>query len=395
MKNTFRIFVALFLFAFVAGSMAQDPTFKLTVRNIHTNPDLVNGVDTTLDFDYYLMDISAGAHDPFNYGAGQFWVNFNSAVGTGLTTDYAIRKTGSDLPVANQSPTFIVQVQSGQMRIGASPNIPANNNIIVPTSSPGLKVLSLRLTLKPSSGLTQWNAAPMNFVWRGANPLPYTKIAYFLPDGQTVREIPVSTNNVYDAESNDPLPVELASFTSVVNRNNVTLNWSTASETNNAGFDIERKAANSTEWTKAGNVSGNGTTHETKSYTFSDRPSTGSYSYRLKQIDFNGNSEYFALSSEVVVGVPSSYAMSQNYPNPFNPTTKIDFDLPYDGKVSIVLFDISGREVGTLVNDVKTAGYYTVQFNASNLASGMYFYRISAQGTNNNFVQTKKMVLIK
>ncbi len=392
MKKTFKLFVALFFIAMVVDSMAQDPSFKCSIRNIHTNPDIINGVDSTLDFDIYVMDVSPGAHDPFNYGAGQYWANFNLGIGNGLPTDLAIRKTGSDLPVANQCPSFIIQVQSGQGRFGCSPNIPANNNIIVPNVSPGIKVLSLRIT---STTLPTWNNVPPSFAWRSATPNPYTKIAYFLPGGTQVREIPVGPTNIYDVETNDPLPVELASFTSVVNRNNVTLNWSTANETNNAGFDIERKAANSTQWSKVGNVSGNGTTHETKSYTFSDRPSTGSYSYRLKQIDFNGNSEYFTLSNEVVVGVPSSYAMSQNYPNPFNPTTKIDFDLPYDGKVSIVLFDISGREVGTLVNDVKTAGYYTVQFNASNLASGMYFYRISAQGTNNNFVQTKKMVLIK
>ncbi|HQY52337.1 MAG TPA: T9SS type A sorting domain-containing protein, partial [Ignavibacteria bacterium] len=91
-----------------------------------------------------------------------------------------------------------------------------------------------------------------------------------------------------------------------------------------------------------------------------------------------------------------AYKLSQNYPNPFNPSTKIDYDLPYDGKVSILLYDISGREVANLVNEVKTAGYYTATFNGANLSSGMYFYRINATGTgNNNFVSTKKMVLIK
>ncbi len=87
--------------------------------------------------------------------------------------------------------------------------------------------------------------------------------------------------------------------------------------------------------------------------------------------------------------------MTQNYPNPFNPTTRIDYDIPYEGKVSVLLYDMTGREVASLVNEVKTAGYYTASFNASNLASGMYFYRITAQGGSNNFVRTKKMVLIK
>ncbi|MBK9334742.1 MAG: T9SS type A sorting domain-containing protein [Ignavibacteria bacterium] len=192
------------------------------------------------------------------------------------------------------------------------------------------------------------------------------------------------------------LPVELASFTSSISRNNVTLNWATSSETNNSGFDIERSLVGTTEWTKAGSVTGNGTTTEAKNYSFTERVNTGKYSYRLKQIDFNGNFEYFNLSSEITVGVPDAYKLSQNYPNPFNPSTKIDYDLPYDGKVSILLYDISGREVANLVNEVKTAGYYTATFNGANLASGMYFYRINATGTgNNNFISTKKMVLIK
>jgi len=186
------------------------------------------------------------------------------------------------------------------------------------------------------------------------------------------------------------LPVELASFISSVNGKDVILNWTTASESNNAGFDIERSTDGI--WSKVGNVSGHGTTTSPQDYSYTDRNlATGNYSYRLKQIDFNGNFEYFNLSSEVNVGVPSNFALSQNYPNPFNPSTKINYDLPTDSKVSIKLFDMSGREVMTLVNEVKTAGYYTVSFNGANLSSGVYFYTISAD----NFVSTKKMTLIK
>ncbi len=200
---------------------------------------------------------------------------------------------------------------------------------------------------------------------------------------------PANTHTI--SINNDPLPVELASFTAVTNRNNVTLNWATSKETNNQGFEVERSLVGANSWAKAGTVTGNGTTNETRSYSFSERVTTGNYSYRLKQIDFNGNFEYHNLSSEVNVGVPSEFALSQNYPNPFNPSTKIDYDIATDGNVSVVLFDMSGREVAKLVNDFKPAGYYTVSFNASNLSSGMYFYRISAS----NFSQTKKMVLVK
>ena len=189
----------------------------------------------------------------------------------------------------------------------------------------------------------------------------------------------------------EALPVELSSFVSTINGRNVELNWATTSETNNSGFDIERSSVNGS-WTKVGNVAGNGTTTTGHSYSFTDRNvATGNYSYRLKQTDFNGNFEYFNLSNEVVIGIPSKYELSQNYPNPFNPSTKISYDLPSDGKVSLKIFDMSGKEIMTLVNEVKTAGYYSVSFNASGLSSGVYFYRLTAD----NFTATKKMMLVK
>jgi len=190
--------------------------------------------------------------------------------------------------------------------------------------------------------------------------------------------------------NNNVLPVELASFTSTVSNRDVTLNWSTASELNNSGFEIERSSNN--EWTKVGNVNGNGTSSTVNNYSYTDRSlATGSYSYRLKQVDFNGNFEYFNLNNEVNIGTPSTYALSQNYPNPFNPSTTINFDLPTDGNVSLKLYDMSGKEVATLVNEVRSAGYYSVNFNASQLTSGVYFYTISAD----NFTATKKMLLVK
>ena len=189
----------------------------------------------------------------------------------------------------------------------------------------------------------------------------------------------------------EALPVELSSFTSAISGRDVTLNWSTVSENNNSGFDVERSSANGT-WSKVGNVSGNGTVSTPVSYSFTDRNlATGNYNYRLKQIDFNGNFEYFNLSNEVIIGIPSKFELSQNYPNPFNPSTKITFALPNDGKVSLKIYDMTGKEVMLLVNEVKTAGYYSVSFNASSLSSGIYFYTLSAD----NFTATKKMMLVK
>ncbi|MBS1492016.1 MAG: T9SS type A sorting domain-containing protein [Bacteroidetes bacterium] len=192
------------------------------------------------------------------------------------------------------------------------------------------------------------------------------------------------------------LPVELSTFTANVERRNVNLKWTTAVEENNVGFDVERKPEGAATWSKLNFVRGNGTSNSPHNYTYEDRNiSTGKYNYRLKQTDNNGNYKYYTLTTLVEIGVPTKYDMSQNYPNPFNPTTKINYDLPFDSKVSIRLYDMTGREVATILNQNVSAGYQTVQFNASNLSSGTYFYNIIAEGNNSKFITTKKMVLVK
>ncbi len=196
-------------------------------------------------------------------------------------------------------------------------------------------------------------------------------------------------------DGDSPLPVELSSFTSSISGRDVNLNWTTTSETNNSGFRIERSAGNN-QWSEVSFVNGSGTTTSQKDYSYIDKNlSSGKYNYRLKQIDYNGQYNYFNLNNEINIGLPVKFDLSQNYPNPFNPSTKISFDIPADGKVSITLYDISGKEVSKLVNEYKTAGYYTVNFNGSELSSGTYFYRIVAEGNGQNFTATKKMMLLK
>jgi endonuclease/exonuclease/phosphatase family metal-dependent hydrolase len=191
--------------------------------------------------------------------------------------------------------------------------------------------------------------------------------------------------------SNPALPVNLVSFTSSVNVNNVKLNWSTATEENNSGFNIERKSDRS-EWQNIAFVRGAGNSNSITSYNYNDKLlQSGSYQYRLKQIDMNGNYKYFNLSSDVNVGVPDKFSLSQNYPNPFNPMTAINYNLSSESFVSLKVYDIMGREVMNLVNEKKPAGYYSVEINASALTSGTYFYRLSA----GEFTGIKKMILIK
>lgn len=196
-----------------------------------------------------------------------------------------------------------------------------------------------------------------------------------------------------------PLPVELASFTSTVIGRKVTLNWSTLNETNNSGFEIERSSASgwiNNTWTKIGFVNGNGTTTNTNNYTFTDlNLNSGKYNYRLKQIDYNGNFSYYNLQNDVIIGTPENFSLSQNYPNPFNPATKIDFEIPLDSKVTLRVYDMTGKEVKSLVNDFKSAGSYSVNFNGTDISSGIYVYRLTAGYGGKIYTSEKKMMLIK
>ena len=218
----------------------------------------------------------------------------------------------------------------------------------------------------------------------GSNPYTITSSTQF------------TTFSPFTVGSSGVLPVELESFTSTMNGRNVNLKWTTNAEQNNSGFDVERKSmVENATWSKVGNMVGNGTSNVAHTYSFSDRNlQTGDYNYRLKQIDHNGNYRYYDLSNEVIIGVPTKFDISQNYPNPFNPTTKINYDLPVDAKVSIAIYDMTGKEVTNLVNGIQTAGSYTVSFNAAALSSGIYFYQIIAAGSQ-NFNKTMRMVLVK
>ncbi|MFA5010704.1 MAG: LamG-like jellyroll fold domain-containing protein [Ignavibacteria bacterium] len=188
-----------------------------------------------------------------------------------------------------------------------------------------------------------------------------------------------------------PLPAELTSFTANVKQRNVMLNWGTASETNNSGFGVQRLDAEGS-WNEVAFVKGHGTTSTPVNYSYEDKNlTTGTYSYRLKQVDYNGNYEYFNLNSNVEIGTPQKYSISQNYPNPFNPATKIYFDIPKVSSVKISVYDVSGREVKVLVNEKYQPGNYETVFDGSMFSSGVYFYKIQA----GDFTETKKMILMK
>jgi len=196
--------------------------------------------------------------------------------------------------------------------------------------------------------------------------------------------------------TNMPLPVELTSFTATALTNAVELQWSTASELNNKGFAVER-SVNGVDFAEVTFVDGRGTTTELSQYSFVDNSVKAgqTYTYRLRQVDFDGT---FAYSSSIEVSgvTPAQFELSQNYPNPFNPSTSISFSLPAESRVSLRVFDVLGQEVSLLTEGVYTAGVHNFTFDASALTSGQYIYQISAVDAMGKIMTaTKKMMLVK
>jgi hypothetical protein len=187
------------------------------------------------------------------------------------------------------------------------------------------------------------------------------------------------------------VPVELTSFAANVNNDgDVILNWTTATELNNQMFEIERRSEEG-QYLMIGYVNGHGTTTENQEYSYVDNTvETGTYFYRLKQIDFLGTYEY-SDEIEVEVKGPLTFGLEQNYPNPFNPSTHIKYNIPESGVVKLAIYNMLGEEVAVLVDGMVEAGFYEVTFDASHLPSGAYFYRLQSDKLN----QVKKMLLMK
>jgi len=208
-------------------------------------------------------------------------------------------------------------------------------------------------------------------------------------------------SNFYLASNSatNPLPVELTGFIATTIKNEVILDWATGHELNNEKFEIQRASIASGQtgdFITVGAVQSLGNSNSNQSYRFNDRNlQAGTYKYRLKQVDFNGNFHNFDLSANIIVGLPNSFSVSQNYPNPFNPNTFINYEMPFDGKMKITVYDNLGKEVRTLINSNVSAGYNRVEFNASGLASGMYFYKVTAVAGTENYEKVFRMMLIK
>jgi hypothetical protein len=219
-----------------------------------------------------------------------------------------------------------------------------------------------------------------------------TGIRDIIPDGTSGRFYLAG-----QSDGENPLPVELSTFTASNYGRTIQLNWSTKTEKNSDKFEIQRSSVGNLNWAVAGSVKAAVLSNSPKNYSYSDtKLQSGKYQYRLKMIDNDGQFSYSNVEA-AEVAVPKDFALSQNYPNPFNPSTKIDYQVPVDAKVIMEVYNIAGQKVLELVNQEQSAGYYTVDFGASKLSSGVYVYRLAAsdKATGNNFSSIKKMMLLK
>ena len=417
MKNLYKLFLAVIFFVFaISTSLAQIPTYTLTAKNFLLRS--LNHPDDALEFDVYLLHTNPEV-TIMEYAQAQYNFAFNANILTNPipsnpndTSQMSYKIIGSDF-IGSLKPPRNPQIGTGtnptQSLLKLSWNLFEMTGVIISSQFPGTKIVRMRLWNKTAS----FNLDTINLRWRNP-PITTFMTKIFCIVGITITD--VTTPQMHTVENNiNPLPVELASFTSNVNRNNVTLNWATLNEINNSGFEISRQTSNvkgqtsnvkgqtSSDWKSLGFIQGHGTTSSHSNYSYEDKNlTTGIYNYRLKQIDFNGNFEYFYLSNDLEVGVPGEYELSQNYPNPFNPKTIINYSIPSNVKgqmsnVKLTVFDLVGKEIATLVNEKQNAGYYSIEFDASNLSSGIYFYKLEAGSTGEagDFIETKRMMLLK
>ncbi len=313
---------------------------------------------------------------------------------TGATVSFTTASTtaGSlNASVTNTTPNIVGSLPTGIVNIA---------NRFWTITQTGLSGFTYAITfdLSTLSGVQNFNA--LKVLRRNNNTSPWVDVET-ISGVSVLRNAPFITvtgltsfsDFTIGSDNSNPLPVELISFNALNTSDGVLLSWQTASELNNAGFEVERRSENrgaGAEWQVLGFVRGAGTTTERQSYSFLDRTASGKVQYRLKQVDFDGRFEYSNVI-EVDAGLPKTFALEQNYPNPFNPTTVISYQLPVASQVSLKIFDVLGKEVATLVNQRQEAGAYNYMLNAANLSSGVYFYRLHA----GNFVQTRKMMLVK
>ncbi|MBZ0198384.1 MAG: hypothetical protein K8H86_00835, partial [Ignavibacteriaceae bacterium] len=327
---------------------------------------------------------------------------FTSATDFHIPASTVTPLESAGIPVAGISTDI-----DGQARSGSNPDIGADEFAgFSPLAAPSSLLAISNQTKKVNVSWTDNTSSETGFILErktgdSLSAAPYSVIAALAADAiayldTLVQDTTLYTyrvkavqNSVSSPYSNSAtvmtlIPVELTSFAAQAGDNSINISWSTATEKNNRGFDIERKLENG--WEKIGQQEGKGTSLEISNYTFIDnfkyKSFKGTVEYRLKQIDFDGTYTYSQVVSVDVDFTPKEYSLYQNYPNPFNPSTTIKFALPFESKVRVIIYSITGELVEELVNTVHAAGVYDVQFNAGRHASGVYIYSIDAQSVD-------------
>jgi len=382
MKRIYTLVLSILLLGAVTGLYAQQWTANL---------EGFSNTGNSFTFSVYLKNTGASS---LAFLGGQWAFTFNkAAINTGTLTGII---TSSGIGAAYQPKNPTVTTSSTPGRIVFAANLPADGGPCIAVGD-SIKIFTAQFT-----NTTLLSQADLQLAWRTVSPSP-TQISYYASSvgncgGNSGSGVILALTSPHVYIPEPVVPVELSSFTVNTNQRDVNISWTTKTEVSTSVFQIERTLQSTQNWAKVGEVAASGNSNSPKEYSFTDKKlNSGKYIYRLKMVDNDGSYKY-SDAVETEVSLPKDYAISQNYPNPFNPTTRIDYQLPFDSKVTLELYGITGEKIATLINGELTAGYYTSEVNASalNLASGVYIYRMVAQNpASQNFVQVKKLMLTK
>jgi hypothetical protein len=385
MKTLVRFVLLLAVLLLGVADQGISQAFTCTIQNQSVNAGVFS-------FDIYIVRTGTALY----LGTSDFVLTFNSA---NFNSPVALVKQlgvpGGRIETFYAGGADIISGNRVVLNL-AGPAILSQANfdsrvLVVSNVAPGDLVASVSV-----SGITN-GAGTMGLTWRSASPNNTVVQNYQATSPWNLLD--VTSNGTYTNPSNQQLPIQLVSFNvNVLSSDGVELLWSTASEINNYGFYVQRSADAKTFTTLPGSFQpGHGTTIEHHDYSYTDATAGDvQYFYRLEQVDRDGTITY-SESKEAggTTGVkeqkPTEFALQQNYPNPFNPTSVIEYSLPSSSHVLLELYNLLGQKIATLVNDVKAPGFYQVQVDGANLASGVYIYRLTAG--QKTFV--RKMALVK
>ncbi|MBT8378843.1 MAG: T9SS type A sorting domain-containing protein [Ignavibacteria bacterium] len=267
---------------------------------------------------------------------------------------------------------------------GNLPSIPHNDFFVDPVNPTHYYAANDFGVYRSTNSGTTWAREGLGFPF-----VPAMDFDYAVSNGIRYLRVGTHGRSAFETDLDFIVPVELTSFTANATKENVELNWTTATELNNSGFEIQR-SINDEDFIDIAFISGFGTTTEPKSYSYTDENVSGFIKYRLKQIDFNGRFEYSKIV-EVNSVLNLSFELRQNYPNPFNPITNITYLLPSASNVKLTIFNSVGEAVEVLIDEFQSEGKYDIVWNGKTYPSGVYFYKIETE----SFTEVKKMILMK